>query len=48
MIMQTNVIQEDDIQFKGCTSGILIIINQDRDFEKLVKKLIQKLKKEKK
>jgi len=48
MIMQTNVIQEDDIQFKGCASGILIIINQDRDFEKLVKKLIQKLKKEKK
>lgn len=48
MNMQTKVIQEEDIQFKGCASGILILINQDLDFEKLIKKLIQKLKKEKK
>jgi len=48
MAMQIKVIQEDDIEFKGCSSGILILINQDLDFEKLIKKLIQKLKKEKK
>jgi len=46
--MPTKPIQDDDILFKGFTAGILILINQDLDFEKLIKKLIQRLKKEKK
>lgn len=46
--MPTKPIQDDDILFKGFAAGILILINQDLDFEKLIKKLIQRLKKEKK
>lgn len=46
--MPIKAIQDDDILFKGFAAGILILLNQDQDFEKLIKKLIQRLKKEKK
>jgi len=45
--MPINPIIEDDIVIKGSMSGIMIVMNLDRDYEKLIKKLVQKVKKEK-
>lgn len=46
--MPINPIIEDDIVIKGSTNGIMIVLNLDQDYEKLIKKLVQKVKKEKK
>lgn len=46
--MPIKPILEEDVLIKGSADGITILLNLNQDYEKLVKKLIQKVKKEKK
>ena len=46
--MPIKPILEEDILIKGSIDGVMILLNTEHDFEKLIKKLIQKIKKDKK
>jgi septum site-determining protein MinC len=46
--MPIRPISEEDVLIKGSSSGILIVLNLYMDYEKLLKKLVQKLKKDRK
>lgn len=48
MSMPNKPISEDDVLIKGSSTGILIVLNLAQDYEKLIKKLVQKVKKDKK
>jgi septum site-determining protein MinC len=46
--MPSKPISEEDVLIKGSAEGILIVLNLSLDYEKLIKKVVQKVKKEKK
>lgn len=46
--MPSKPINEEDVLIKGSSTGILIMLNLNQDYEKLIKKLVQKVKKDKK
>jgi len=47
-MMPSKPISDEDVLIKVSAGGILIVLNLSLDYEKLVKKVIQKIKKEKK
>jgi septum site-determining protein MinC len=47
-MMPIKPILEEDVLIKGSSNGILIVLNLSQDYEKLIKKLVQKVKKDKK
>jgi septum site-determining protein MinC len=46
--MPSKPISEEDVLIKGSSNGIFIVLNLTLDYEKLIKKVVQKVKKEKK